>query len=54
MQKIINKAIKKLNKNSTLDEVKKALKEECEKVDFSINTKDWSYIFDEIIIRLSQ
>ena len=54
MQEIINRAIKKLNKNSTPDEIKKALKEECAKVDFSIDTKDWNYMFEEIIIRLGQ
>lgn len=54
MQEIINRAIKKLDKNSTLDEIKKTLKEECEKVDFSIDTKDCNYMFDEIIIRLGQ
>ena len=50
MKKIIDNAIKRLNKNSTLDEIKMILKEECEKVTFSINGKDWNNMFDEILI----
>jgi hypothetical protein len=53
MQEIINRTIEKLNKESSLDEIKKALKEECEKVDFSIDTKDWNYMFDEVLCGLA-
>ena len=54
MKKIIDNAIKKINKNSTLDEIKIALKEECEKVTFSIDEKDWGYMFNEILAYLSK
>lgn len=53
MQEVINNVMKNLNKNSTLDEIKRTLKVECEKVSFDIDTKDWNYMFDEIIYRLA-
>lgn len=54
MQEMINNAIKNLNKDSTLDEIKRVLKWECEKVSFPIDTKEWNYMFDEILYRLAQ
>lgn len=54
MRKIINTALEKLNKKSSLDEIKTVLKEECEKVDFSISEKDLGYMFNEILIYFSK
>jgi hypothetical protein len=53
MKEIIKNALAKLNKNSTLDEIKTVLKEECEKVSFKISSADWNEMFDEIIIVLN-
>ena len=53
MQKIIDNAIKNLNKNSTLDEIKRALKAECKKVSFLIDEKDWNYMMTEILYELA-
>lgn len=54
MQEMINNAVKNLDKNSTLDEIKRALKWECEKVSFPIGPKDWDYMLNEIIYKLAQ
>ena len=54
MREIINNAVGKLNKNSTLDEIKTVLKEECEKVNFTISKEDWNYMFDEVILNLNK
>ena len=54
MQEMINNAIKNLNKNSTLDEIKNALRWECEKVSFPIDEKDWDYMMTEILYKLTQ
>ena len=49
MRNIINIAIQKLNKNSSLDDIKSVLLEECKKANFSIDAKDWGYMFDEVM-----
>lgn len=54
MQEIINNIMKNLNKDSTLDEIKKALKWECEKVSFPIGQVEWNYMFNEILYKLTQ
>ena len=53
MKKIVINTLAKLNKNSTLDEIKTVLKSECEKVHFEITNKDWNDMFDDIIVALA-
>lgn len=53
MENIINNTLKALNKNSTLDEIKIALKTECGRAEFSIDETDWDYMITEILYRLA-
>lgn len=52
MQKIINSALDRLDKHSTLDEIKSVLKQECRNVTFPIYEKDWQYMITEILYSL--
>lgn len=54
MQKIIDNIIGKLNKESTLDEIKNTLKQECETTLFTISKEDWDYLITEILYKLAQ
>lgn len=52
MKEIIKNTLAKLSKNSSLDEIKAALTEECIKSPFAISMSDYKKMFDEIIIAL--
>ena len=52
MKEIVTNTINRLTKKSTFDEIKRALKEECEKVTFEISKNDWNEMLDEIIYTL--
>ena len=54
MNEIIDSTIKVLSKSSSFDEIKRALKSECEKVDFSISGSDWDYMLTEILYSLAE
>ena len=52
MWKAINKAIAKLQYESSLDEIKSTLKEEMAKTGLNFSNDDWNYMFDAVILGL--
>ena len=50
MKEIVKNTIAKLTGDSTFDEMKAALRQECEKVSFEITDKDFIEMFSEIIV----
>ena len=54
MFEIVKNTVARLNKNCTLDEIKRALKQECEKAKFPIGHTEWNYMFNEILYKLAQ
>ena len=54
MEKMINNVLGKLDENPALDEIKNALKQECNNITFLVNENDWNYMMTEILYRLAQ
>ena len=53
MQEIIRNALTKLNKNSTLDEIKTVLKGECKKVNFKISNAETISFFPKESVKVN-
>ena len=53
MKTIVMNTLAKVNKNSTLDEIKAVMKAECEKVDFEITNNDWKDMLDDVLYSLA-
>lgn len=53
MKNIVMNTLAKVNKNSTLDEIKAALKEECTKVTFRITDEDWNDMLTDVFYELA-
>ena len=43
----------RVNKNSTLDEIKATMKDECERVDFEITNSDWNDMMTDVLYELA-
>ncbi len=53
MKTIVMNTLAKVNKNSTLDEIKAVMETECEKVDFEITNNDWNDMFNDVVYSLA-
>ena len=53
MKNIVMNTLAKINKNSTLDEIKAVMKAECAKVDFEITKSDWNDMLTNIFYELA-
>lgn len=53
MKNIVTNTLKKVNKNFTLDEIKKAVSEECKKATFEVTAYDWYEILTEVLYELA-
>lgn len=53
MKTIVMNTLAKVNKNSTLDEIKAVMKAECAKVDFEITNRDWNDMLTDVLYELS-
>lgn len=53
MKNIVMNALAKVNKNSTLDEIKAVMREECAKVTFEITNSDWNDMLTDLIYELA-
>ena len=53
MKNIVMNTLAKVNKDSTLDEIKAVMKAECAKVEFEITNKDWNDMFTDVIYALA-
>jgi hypothetical protein len=53
MKAIVMNTLAKVNKHSTLDEIKSAMKEECAKVTFEITDSDWNDMLTDVLYELA-
>ena len=53
MKNIVMNTLAKVNKNSTLDEIKAVMKAECAKVDFEITKSDWNDMLTNVLYELA-
>ena len=53
MKNIVMNTLAKVNKNSTLDEIKAVMKAECAKVDFEIANSDWNDMLTNVLYELA-
>lgn len=53
MKNIVTNTLARVNKNSTLDEIKAVMKVECEKVDFEITNNDWNNMMTDVLYELA-
>lgn len=53
MKNIVMNTLAKVNKNSTLDEIKAVMKSECAKVDFEITNSDWNDMLTDVLYELA-
>lgn len=53
MKTIVMNTLAKVNKNSTLDEIKAVIKAECKKADFEVTNNDWNDMFDDVLYFLA-
>jgi hypothetical protein len=53
MKTIVINTLAKVNKNSTLDEIKAVMRAECEKVDFEITNSDWNDMMTDVLYELA-
>lgn len=49
MKNIVMNTLAKVNKDSTLDEIKEVMKAECAKADFEITNSDWNDMLTDVI-----
>ena len=49
MKTIVMNILAKVNKDSTLDEIKAVMKVECAKVDFEITNSDWNNMLTDVL-----
>jgi len=52
MKTIVMNTLAKVNKDSTLDEIKAVMKAECAKVTFKITDSDWNNMLTEVLYEL--
>ena len=53
MKNIVMNTLAKVNKNSTLDEIKAVMKCECAKADFEITKSDWNDMLTDVLYELA-
>lgn len=53
MKTIVMNTLAKVNKNSTLDEIKAVMRKECAKVTFEITNNDWNEVFNDVLYSLA-
>ena len=53
MKNIVMNTLARVNKSSTLDEIKATMKAECEKVDFEITKNDWNDMMTDVLYELA-
>lgn len=53
MKNIVINVLAKVNKDSTLDEIKAVMKAECAKVEFEITNNDWSDMLTDVLYALA-
>lgn len=53
MKNIVMNTLAKVNKNSTLDEIKAVMREECAKVSFEIADSDWNDMLTDVLYELA-
>ena len=53
MKTIVMNTLAKVNKDSTLDEIKAVMKAECAKATFEITNNDWNEMFNDVLYSLA-
>ena len=52
MKNIVMNTLARVNKNSTVEEMKASMKEECAKVGFEITNNDWDDMMTDVLYEL--